>query len=263
MRFQNTLRSFTTDFFALMVNHRLCRTRQWFALCLTVALIATTGCGRMKTYAVGMSVQDRPIECHRIGFGRNTVLIVATIHGDESAGTPLVRRLAQEIADNPKLAKGRRVLMLPVVNPDGYVNNSRFNAHGVDLNRNFPSDNFDPTPRHGRVPLCEPESRAIYDLIKKYRPRRIVSIHQPIACIDYDGPAADLAATMGMHTNLPVRRIGSRPGSLGSYAGLTLDTPIVTLELPTTASSMDEESLWDAYGNTLLAAIRFPDELSE
>jgi protein MpaA len=214
----------------------------------------------MKTTVVGMSVEDRPIECQRIGFGRDTVLILATIHGDEAAGTPLVSRLAEHLQDNPKLLKGRKVVIMPVTNPDGYVHNSRFNVNGVDLNRNFPADNFDASQRHGAYALCEPESRAIKAVLDKYRPKRIVSIHQPVACIDYDGPAAELAASMGMHTNLPVKRIGSRPGSLGSYAGLTLGTPIITFELPATASAMDRESLWNAYGRSLLAAIRYPDD---
>ncbi len=187
-------------------------------------------------------------------------MIMATIHGDESAGTPLVGRLVEHLQENPKLLKGRKVIIMPVANPDGYVHNSRYNVNGVDLNRNFPADNFDASQKHGAYALCEPESRAIKAVLDKYKPKRIVSIHQPVACIDYDGPAAELAAAMGLHTNLPVKRIGSRPGSLGSYAGLTLSTPIITFELPATATAMDRDSLWDAYGRSLLAAIRFPDD---
>ncbi|GJM23859.1 MAG: hypothetical protein DHS20C16_02740 [Phycisphaerae bacterium] len=229
-------------------------------LSLAVGMCMFTGCTSMKTSVVGMSVEDRPIECQRIGWGRDTVLIIATIHGDEAAGTPLVARLAEHLQDNPKLLKGRKIIIMPVANPDGYVHNSRFNVSGVDLNRNFPADNFDASQRHGAFALCEPESRAIKSVLDKYKPSRIVSIHQPVACIDYDGPAAELASAMGRHTNLPVKRIGSRPGSLGSYAGLTLSTPIITFELPATASSMDQETLWNAYGESLLAAIRYPDD---
>jgi protein MpaA len=66
---------------------------------------------------------------------------------------------------------------------------------------------------------------------------------------------------MSAYTDLPVKRIGSLPGSLGSYAGITLGKPIVTLELPATASQMDDEELWDRYGDVLLAAIRYPDPI--
>lgn len=228
---------------------------------IAIALLMATGCNGLRSSVLGMSVEDRPIDCQRMGYGRDTVMILATIHGNEAAGTPLVRRLVQHLQDEPKLLKGRRVVILPVVNPDGYVHNSRFNVNGVDLNRNFPADNFDASPRHGAYALCEPESQAIRLALDKYRPNRVVSIHQPVACIDYDGPAEALANAMGATTNLPVKRIGSRPGSLGSYVGLTMDTPIITLELPATATSMDDDSLWKAYGDCLLAAIRYPDPL--
>lgn len=233
--------------------------RTQLILSLTVGLMMMTGCSSIKTTVVGMSVEDRPIECQQIGWGRDTVMIMATIHGNEAAGTPLVSKLAEHLKEHPKVLKGRKVIIMPVANPDGYVHNSRFNVNGVDLNRNFPADNFDASQRHGAYALCEPESRTIKAVLDKYKPNRIVSIHQPVACIDYDGPAAKLADAMGLHTNLPVKRIGSRPGSLGSYAGLTLNIPIITFELPATASAMDRESLWDAYGMSLVAAIRYPD----
>ena len=65
------------------------------------------------------------------------------------------------LVGHPALLAGRRVVLLPVINPDGMANGSRFNARGIDLNRNFPAENFSGTARHGTRPLCEPESRAI------------------------------------------------------------------------------------------------------
>ena len=100
-------------------------------------------------------------------------------------------------------------------------------------------------------------------MLDEYVPDRIVTIHQPVACVDYDGPAEELARAMGAWTDLPVNRIGSQPGSLGSYAGLTLGIPIITLELPASASGLDEDALWHTYGRTLLAALRYPELLDE
>ena len=226
-----------------------------------IGLVAIAGCQGPGTRTVGMSVEGRPIQCEVMGSGGSVVLIMATIHGNEAAGTPLVQRLADHLAQHVQLLGGRRVVLVPVVNPDGYFHHTRHNANGIDLNRNFPAGNFTSTQIHGASPLSEPESRAIMSILDDYQPDRIVSIHQPLACIDYDGPAEDLAQAMGAWTDLPVKRLGSRPGSLGSYAGLTRGIPIITLELPASAGNLTDDALWEQYGRALLAAVRFPESL--
>jgi len=214
---------------------------------------------------LGGSVQGRPIECLAFGDGSDCVLIMATIHGDEDAGTPLVRRLAEHLAAHPDLAKGRKILLVPVTNPDGRANRTRTNRNGVDLNRNYPAANYERTALHGAAALSEPESVAINHLLDAYHPRRIVSIHQPLrsghACIDYDGPAEALSSAMAAQGDLPVEKLGGQPGSLGSYAGMTLGIPIITLELPKDAGELPAEAIWARWGRMLLAAIVFPEAL--
>ncbi len=205
----------------------------------------------------GYSVNGQSIPFTQIGQGRDTVLILASIHGDEAAGTPLVERLVDELTLQPSHLRGRKVIVVPRVNPDGMVANTRRNARGIDLNRNFPAGNFQANASYGSDPLSEPESRAVLDLINRYQPSRIISLHQPLACIDYDGPGEDLAHTMAAHGPLPVRKLGTRPGSLGAYAGVTMGIPTITLELPRAASGLSPDSLWSKYGPMLLAAIEF------
>lgn len=214
---------------------------------------------------LGRSVQGRPIELLSFGDGPDCVLIMASIHGDEDAGTPLLHRMAQHLRHQPGLLAGRRILLMPSANPDGVVNQTRGNANGVDLNRNYPAGNFAPSKRNGRAALSEPESVAIERLLAEHKPDRIVSIHQPLRwgseCIDHDGPAQRLALAMAAHSDIPVKKLGSRPGSLGSYAGLTLDIPIITLELPKKAKGLDGRALWRHYGDMLLAATVYPQPL--
>lgn len=207
---------------------------------------------------VGESVRKRPILCTVIGEGRDVTLILATIHGNEPAGAPLVRQLAKHLQQNAQLLSGRKVVLLPVANPDGMAYNSRFNANGVDLNRNFATDNRINSREFGYNALSEPEACVIEQLIREYKPDRIVSIHQPLACIDYDGPAYSLANRMAQDCDLPLRKIGEKPGSLGSYAGLTLGIPIVTFEITQTDSSLGQQALWQKYGPALLSAITCP-----
>ena len=75
--------------------------------------------------------------------------------------------------------------------------------------------------------------------------------------MDYDGPAGDLARAMADSSGLPVKKLGSRPGSLGSYLGVDRKVPIITLELPRAASGWDRETLWRRYGAALLKAVLY------
>ena len=213
----------------------------------------------LKQYAIGRSVEQRPIDYSVIGRGGDTVLIIASIHGNESAGTPMLNHFISHLANNPSLLKGRRVVILPMANPDGVAHNKRFNANGVDLNRNFAAENRENNQTNGQYALSEPESQVIEYLIGHFRPDRIVTYHQPLDCIDYDGPAKGLAYAMGRYCDLPVKKLGARPGSLGAYAGETLGIPTITVELLAEDSFLDSQILWHKYGKSLLAAIVYPE----
>ncbi len=208
---------------------------------------------------VGTSVQRLPILSFVLGQGSDVTFILATIHGNEPAGTLLVRRLGKYLQQQPHLMAGRTVVLLAVANPDGMAHNSRFNANGVDLNRNFPASNRLNDKQSGATALSEPEARLVKQLIEQYSPDRIVSIHQPLACIDYDGPGTTLAVRMAQYCNLRVKRLGAKPGSLGSYAGVDLDIPIITFEMLQGDSGLDSQTLWRRYGKALIAAIVYPD----
>ncbi|HQE27694.1 MAG TPA: DUF2817 domain-containing protein [Phycisphaerae bacterium] len=207
----------------------------------------------------GHSVGGRPLTAEIHGDGEDIILILATIHGNETAGTPLVRKLSEYLVAYPEILEGKRVILVPVANPDGMAANRRTNARGVDLNRNFPAWNYSATGNHGAQPLSEPESRALHELIVKYPPRRIISIHQPLNCIDYDGPAEGLARAMATSSRLPLKKLGSLAGSLGSFAGISLNTPIITVEFARSADDLSPETLWARYGRMLLVGICYPE----
>ncbi|RKY13777.1 MAG: hypothetical protein DRP52_01880 [Planctomycetota bacterium] len=210
---------------------------------------------------LGYSVQQRPIELITVGTGGGEkVMIVATIHGNEDAGTPLVYRLIDKLRARPALLVGCTVLIVPLANPDGQANRTRANASGIDLNRNFPASNRINNEVHGQQGLTEPESRILYDLVLAYQPTHIVSIHQPLYCLDYDGPGEDIARHMGRYCSLPVKKLGSRPGSMGSFVGVEQNIPIITMELAKEDSELTTAQLWNRYGRALLAAITYPKQ---
>jgi protein MpaA len=205
---------------------------------------------------VGRSVEGRPILARVLGVGPDTFLFLASIHGNEPAGAPLLKWLGDHLVENPELLVGRRVVLVPVANPDGLAADTRYNARGVDLNRNFPAANRVDSRRSGTA-LSEPESRCLARVIEHYRPNRAVSIHQPLSCVDYDGPALELARVMAESSRLPVKRLGSRPGSLGSFLGVDHGIPIITLELPRKAPAQTKAVLWREYKEALVAAVTF------
>ncbi len=242
------------------------------ARCLLLIGLVLFGCGPIKTTdlllrddpeaviatVIGMSGENRPIDCFEMGFGDEVILMIASIHGDERAGTPLVRQLMRFLQLNPLLLDGKKLVLIPVANPDGFFRNSRFNGGGIDLNRNFPASNRVRNVVFGLEGRPEPETRAIIQVIDKYKPDRIIALHQPLNCIDYDGPAKGLAEYLTRYGNLPLRRIGAKPGSLGSYAGEDLNIPTVTVEFPESAEYMTILEIWARYGDLLLAAIHYP-----
>ena len=250
--------------------NRSLSSRRFFAALLLLGLVLGTTSCRSHPAALspplpagaaspkeGRSVEGRPIEVFVRGEGARTVLVLATIHGDEAAGTPLLRALVDRLNTAPAWMDGVRVVVVPVANPDGLARGTRLNARGVDLNRNFPAANRRDVPRHGAHALSEPESRFLSHLVAEFPPDRIVTFHQAMDLIDWDGPGEDLARAMAASSPLEARRIGSRPGSFGAWAGEDLGIPIITVELPRAADRLDAAAAWVEYGAMLRAALRF------
>jgi protein MpaA len=204
---------------------------------------------------IGTSIQGRAIDCIQFGYAGPRILILAAIHGNEPASHVLAEGLREHLNLNRYLYSNRVILLIPLANPDGLSAGTRNN---VNQNRNFPADNRQNTARFGIKPLSEPESMALYDLIENETPARILSIHQPYGCIDYDGPARTLAYRMALWCDLPVRKVGALPGSLGSWAGETRQIPIITFEMTAEDTALSQEQLWAKYGKSLLDFISAP-----
>src|SRR5262249_23307506 len=83
-------------------------------------------------FVIGHSVEGRPIDAVHVGGNGPVVLVVGCIHGNECAALPVVHALEHA------RPRGEDLWVIPEADPDGAAHDERLNAHGVDLNRNFP-----------------------------------------------------------------------------------------------------------------------------
>ncbi|MBJ3816295.1 murein tripeptide amidase MpaA [Shimwellia pseudoproteus] len=193
-----------------------------------------------------------------------TGLIIAATHGDENAAAVTLSCALRSLEP-----EHRRHHVLLAVNPDGCQLGLRANARGVDLNRNFPSQNWQPGETvyrwnsladardvvlsTGEHPGSEPETAALCQLIDDIRPAWVVSFHDPLACIEdpHDSP---LGRWLADAFTLPrVTSVGyATPGSFGSWCG-DRDLPCITAEFP--PISADEAS--ERYLSPMMALLQW------
>ncbi|NOX90581.1 MAG: murein peptide amidase A [Calditrichaeota bacterium] len=210
---------------------------------------------------IGYSEKERPIYALEVGAGEDTVMIMGAFHGDEQVGFHLVVQLAETLYKAPEQIHSLAVL-IPVVNPDGLLSRKRTNANGVDINRNFPTGDWSPVYTKkkyypGIRPSSESETQTVLQLIDKYKPDRIISIHSDLRMNNYNGPARRLAELMSKFNGYPVTGdVGyPTPGSFGTYAGYELKIPLITLELP----DVPPEKAWQQNYRALIEAINFKE----
>lgn len=179
------------------------------------------------------------------GSSRRTpyrVMLIGGIHGDELSSVSIVFQWMKKLEQERLQPFHWRVI--PASNPDGLLSYpaSRTNDRGVDLNRNFPTPDWerdaidywervtrrDRRRNPGSHAMSEPETRWLVQQITAFRPDAIVAVHAPFGILDFDGPLHP-PQRFGY---LRLQPLGIYPGSLGNYAGVARGLPTITLELP-------------------------------
>ena len=189
---------------------------------------------------------------------KNVTLIMCGVHGDEITPVKFCYDILFDLKDFHWDLSDRVVIVAPIVSPDSFFTSkpSRTNARGVDVNRNFPTKDWNKdalrlwSQKHSKDkrrypgPKANSEAETVFqvNLIKRYKPSKIISVHSPLMMLDYDGPALkhdhshsakDLLLTMSEKARgYKVSNYPHFPGSLGNYAGNELGIPTYTLELP-------------------------------
>jgi predicted deacylase len=142
-----------------------------------------TSTARVDELTLGVSGQGRPITALRVGDGPRKFVLVGDTHGGPEANTfQLASQLAEHFRAQPEqVPPPVSLYIIPTLNPDGLALETRFNANGVDLNRNM-NTNIDACPENdwsvhvqgargiesdtgGAYPDSEVESRLIRDFL--------------------------------------------------------------------------------------------------
>lgn len=179
------------------------------------------------------TIQNNIIKLYRseICEGKN-ILVIGTTHGEEPQGYEILKLYLQ---NDIKLKNN--FFIIPCLNPDGYEKRTRTNANGVDLNRNFPTNNWKLSEKNeffgGERSASEIETRFAIDVIEEIKPDIILTIHAPFKIVNYDGDALEISKKIAEIIKYPVQGdIGyPTPGSFGTYCGIERKIPTITLEL--------------------------------
>jgi hypothetical protein len=151
----------------------------------------------LERRVIGQSVQGRDLSMTVAGYQRgNPVVVIGSIQGDQESTRTLVDAIVNFYRKNEgKIPDNTTFYLIPTINPDGNVSDSRYNAHEVDLNRNWATDDWIsnaavPGYPNGKVgaggnyPFSEPESTALSDLLNQLEadfPRlRVVILHASV-----------------------------------------------------------------------------------
>lgn len=130
---------------------------------------------RMQVQRIGCSFEDRPIHALRWGSGPKKVFLWAQMHGDEPTGSAVLFSFAQLLEgmiESDMLSLGNKIrwrsafslYIIPVLNPDGAFRNDRFNAMGIDLNRDARTQ-------------AAPESQVLEEAVVNFRPDLAINLH--------------------------------------------------------------------------------------
>jgi len=130
--------------------------------------------GIAKKMSIGTSVEGRNLWVLKISDNVNVdeaepeIRFIGIIHGDEPIGCENLLRLADTLTKRygidpffTSLVDDREIYLMPMFNPDGREASSRYNANGVDLNRDFPVP--DGGSNGGSQPGMESETRALIE----------------------------------------------------------------------------------------------------
>ena len=220
----------------------------------TTSVAPTTTQPELREVVIGMSHLGRPIVAVQIQDSpHRPVIAIGSIHGDESMGLEVVERLR----NSPDIPEGLNLWVIPTVNPDGLAASVRGNARGVDLNRNFATDDWrfvgqGSEKYSGEAAASEVETKAVQQFVLEQQPLLVVWWHQFGYYVDEQRTVAnfDLIERFSEMTGLPITDVGCGSTPCVGNATVFINSNIegassFVVELPREVSSraLDEQAM--------------------
>ena len=200
----------------------------------------------------GTTVEGNEIEAYKTDVKSTKYLyLIAGTHGDEVEGVFVLKELFEWLKENHTIGD-LPIVVLPILNVDGYRASTRVNAHAVDLNRNYPSENWSPVARKdkynpGPSANSEPENKFLLKLFEKYKPGLVISFHSWKPLLNFNGNIEDIADYIsGYNEYETALDVGyPTPGSLGTYVPEKYDVGVLTYECPVLSDENSLKSIWE------------------
>jgi hypothetical protein len=238
---------------------------------------------------IGYSVLGRPIPAARIGNGPRRYLFVGAHHGNEPAGGRLLELWRDYLLAHPEVVPaGVEVWIVPYLNPDGVAAGTRWNARGVNLNRNYWTSDwgiYDVTSVTGAKPVIddrftdmwavatgvpftfnypgprpfsEPETVSIASLCANTAFRAMINFHDSEGCVYWSGSGGGLASVYTGRLSLPLAGGGSpMSGTASQWFSATTGNAAVTIEMTAAQADADPNGVFNVYLPALLATINY------
>ncbi len=199
----------------------------------------------------GQSVEGVDIPAFKTDVkAKNYIYLIAGTHGDEVEGVYVLQKYFEWLKEDHDLEE-LPLIVIPILNVDGYKQGTRVNSHAVDLNRNYPvewSPDFKKKKYNpGPSALSEPENIFLKKLFDKFKPAIILSFHSWKPIINYNGDSEDIAKAIGNLNGYPIADdIGyETPGSLGSFVPTEYNAGVITFECPPFSEEKPLQAIWE------------------
>jgi protein MpaA len=202
----------------------------------------------------GLSVEGEEINAYKSDLkAKHYFYLMAGVHGDEVEGVYLLKELFEWLKQMDDAQLQLPLIVLPILNVDGYRAGTRVNAHGVDLNRNLPSNQWTSEARDkkyypGPNALSEPENQFLVKLFDKYPPSFILSLHSWKPMLNYNGKDcrkfADLMHQYNKYEVVADIEGHPTPGSLGEFGPERYGAQVLTFEAPLISNEISLKSIW-------------------
>lgn len=200
----------------------------------------------------GTSVEGNQIEAFRTDVkSKRHIYLIGGTHGDEVEGVYVLKELFKWLKSDHTLEE-LPIVVVPILNPDGYRAGTRVNSHAVDLNRNYPSSNWSEQARKakynpGPEALSEPENQFLVKLFNKFKPGFVLSFHSWKPLLNFNGDAQEIADYLSSYNEYKtVPDVGyPTPGSLGTFVPETYDCGVLTFECPVLDEGLSLKEIWE------------------